>query len=126
MRRISILVQMGTIRETMSGPALLAVGMSILFLGICFPGLPAITGMSLVALGATEVTLRRFRGTCVLVPVMLIHSTTYGGLYAVFVGSALHAVTLSTAAGLGMTTLLDLAASTLPAAAVVRRIVVSL
>jgi hypothetical protein len=100
--------------------------MSILLLVSCFPGLTAVTGMSLVALGATDVTLMRFRGSCALVPVMLLHSTTYGGLYAVFVGSALHSATLPSAAGLGMTTLLDLAASTLPAAAVVRRIVVNL
>jgi hypothetical protein len=126
MRRLSISNPMEPMREWVSGPALISVGMSILFLGICLPGLPAVLGMSLVALGATQVTLTRFGGTCALVPVMLVHSMTYGGLYAVFVGSALHAVARSSAAGLGMTTLLDLAASTLPAAAAVRRIAVSL
>jgi hypothetical protein len=117
---------MEPIREWMSGPALIAAGMSILLLGVCFSGLPVVSAMSLVTLGATDVTLTRFRGSWALVPVVLVHSTTYGGLYAVFVGSALHAVTASSAASSVMTTFLDLAASTLPAAAAVRRIVVGL
>jgi hypothetical protein len=70
--------------------------------------------------------LTRFRDTSVLVPIVLLHSTTYGALYAVFVGAALHGVTESPVAGLDLSAILDLAASALPAAAAVRRIVVSL
>lgn len=78
--------------------------------------------MALVALGATDVTLARFRGTPAMVPILFLHATTYGGMYAVFVGAALDAATSSSAAGLGLPTALDLVASILPAAAMVRRI----
>jgi hypothetical protein len=114
------------IREWMSGPTLIAAGMSILLLAIWSPSLPAVTAMSLVALGATDVTLTRFRGTPALLPIILLHAITYGGLYAMFLGATLHAATTSSVTALDMRSLLDLAASTIPAAAAVRRIAVGL
>ena len=110
----------------MSGPTLIAAGMSILLLAIWSPSLPAVTAMSLVALGATDVTLSRFRGTPALLPIILLHAITYGGLYATFLGATLHAATQSSGAGVGIPTLLDLVASTIPAVAAVRRIAVGL
>ena len=74
----------------MSGPTLIAAGMSILLLAIWSPSLPAVTAMSLVALRATDVTLSRLRGTPALLPIILLHGITYGGLYATFLGAALH------------------------------------
>jgi hypothetical protein len=113
-------------REWMTGPTLIAIGMSILLLAVWSPSLPAVTAMSLVALGATDVMLTRFRGTPALLPIILLHAITYGGLYAVFLGATLHAASSSSTTALDLRSLLDLAASTFPAAAAARRIFVSL
>ena len=100
--------------------------MSILLLTIWSPSLPAVTAMSLVALGATDVTLKRFRGTPALLPIILLHAITYGGLYAMFLGATLHAATTSSVSALDMRSLLDLTVSTIPVAAGVRRIAIGL
>jgi hypothetical protein len=71
----------------------IGVGLAILLAAMLCPGLPAVTGMALVALGTTQVTLARFRGTAAIVPVTFLHLATYGGLYALFVGATLHAAT---------------------------------
>src|SRR5688572_33349218 len=97
-RRFSFSHPMRFIPKPNRGAALIAVGMSMLLLAVFLPALPAITAMSLVALGTTEVTLTRFRDTPALVPVMLVHAATYGGLYAVFIGAALHAASMSSSA----------------------------
>ncbi len=116
----------GPIREGLSGSTLIAAGVGILLLAIGLPGVPLVTAMSLVALGTTDVTLTRFRGAPVLVPALLLHTIVYGGLYSMFIGATLHAVTESSAEGLGLPTMVDLIASTIPAAAALRNIVLGL
>ena len=71
--------------------ALIAVGLLVLLAAAWRPAVPAVTGMALVALGATATTLTRFRGIPALLPVTLVHLAVYGSLYALFVGAALHA-----------------------------------
>lgn len=108
------------------GTALIAVGMTLLGMAMCWPKLPAITAMALVALGATEVTLSRYGGTRVAAVVVLLHAATYGGLYALFIGATLAAAATSPAGGIGTSTVLDLIFSTIPAAAALRRICVGI
>lgn len=79
-----------------------------------WPDLPAATGMALVALGATQVTLARFRGTAAIVPVTLLHLAAYGGLYTLFVGATLHAATTRPNAMLGAAATADIALSIVP------------
>jgi hypothetical protein len=96
--------------------------MTLLVSAMVWPNIPAITAMALVALGATDITLVRYRGTTALAPILLLHAVTYGGLYALFIGAALAAVASQPTGGLGAALILDLAASTVPAAATLRHI----
>jgi hypothetical protein len=96
--------------------------MALLLTAICWPWVPAITAMALVALGATDVTLARFRGSPALAPILLLHAVMYGGLYALCLGAALDAATASLATRPGYPVAFDLVASALPAAAALRRI----
>jgi hypothetical protein len=105
-----------------SGSAFIAVGMTLLGLAMCWPNLPVITAVALVALGATEVTLARYGGTRMAAAVLLLHAATYGGLYALFIGATLAAAATSPAGGISVSTVLDLSFSTIPAAAALRRI----
>jgi hypothetical protein len=97
--------------------------MVLIIPAVLSPSMPAVTAMALVALGATDVTLTRFRAAPGLLPIMLLHATIYGGLYAIFVGAALHAASAEIS---DLPTLVDLAASTLPAAATARQILAGL
>ena len=77
--------------------------------------------MAIIAVGAMELTLARFRATPVLFPVLIVHGATYLGLYGLFIGATLHAASLSAAAGLSTWAVLDLAISVAPMAVVLRR-----
>jgi len=106
---------------TQNDAVVIAVGLASLILAMLWPGMPAVSAMALVALGATSVTLARFRGTPALVPVMLLHLTIYGSLYALFVGATLHAAATRSVDGLNLFAAADLAASALPMAIVTAR-----
>jgi hypothetical protein len=112
--------------KRISGTTLIAAGMTLLGLAMCWPNLPVITAMALVALGATEVTLARYSGTRMAAAVLLLHAATYGGLYALFIGATLAAAATSPAGGISISTVLDLSISTIPAAAALRRICVGI
>ena len=112
------LVTFGRIPETALpfGPKAIAAGLTILTVALVLPGVPAVTGMALVALGATSATLAQFRRTTAFVPVMLAHLAIYGGLYALFVGAAFHASAARSGAGVDALTVLDVALSICPLA----------
>ena len=57
-----------------------------------WPGAPVVTAMAIIALGATETTLARFRGNGAFLPVVVLHSTIYASLYALFVGATLNSM----------------------------------
>jgi hypothetical protein len=97
----------------------LAVGLTMLIAVAVWPRFPAVTGMALVALGATNVTAARFRDTAAFLPAMLLHLVTYGGLYVLFVGATLHAA--ATPPGASPVAYLDLAASIGPICIVFER-----
>jgi hypothetical protein len=99
----------------MLGPPAIAAGLAILAGAMLWPGVPAVTAMALVALGATSATLARFRGAAAFLPILLAHLLVYGGLYVLFVGATLDAVARS-GAGVCTLTFIDLALSICPLA----------
>ncbi len=115
--------------------ALIAVGLIVLVAVVIWPAIPAVTAMALVTLGATRVTLQRLRNEPVALPLMLLHLSVYGGLYAIFVAASLHAIShrVGTAHQLSLPwfggqcppyvfAAIDLAVSTLPIALAMRQI----
>lgn len=122
MRRKRLSIWLRHVQEGQSGASLIAVGLALLLAAACLPLVPTVTAMACVALGATDVTLARFRGAPSIVPILVLHATTYGGLFALFVGAALDATAKTSTGTLNVPLALDLAASTLPAAAALRRI----
>jgi len=83
------------------GPVLIGAGLLVLLAAIMWPVLPGVTAMAVVALGATGVTVARYRGRPAEVPLLILHLAVYGGLYAVFVGAAIHAAAQRPQDGLG-------------------------
>jgi hypothetical protein len=93
----------------------MAAGLAFLTAGAIWPGVPAVTAMALVTLGATSLTLARFRRTPSLLSIMLGHITIYGVLYALFVSATLDAA-IRTGTGFGFVAAVDLVLSICPLA----------
>ena len=93
------------------GPVAMGAGLVLLGIATWWPAVPVVTAMACVALGATDVTLTRFRRTAAIVPIVLLHALTYTGLYALFVGAVCHAATTGPRDGLSFLQTLDLGAS---------------
>ena len=108
-------------RMSPSGAWLIAIGLAILISAAWIPGVPVVTAMAIIALGATNATFARFHGSPALCPVLLLHAVTYLSLYALFVGATLHAAADASTAGLGLGPSLDLAVSVLPLAVAMQR-----
>ena len=102
-----------------TGPLLIAVGLAGLLASAWLPAVPVVTAMAILALGATD-ALVRFRHSPALLPIVLLHAAAYTALYGLFVGATLHAAATATGHGLNTWAALDLAASTLPMAFVIR------
>jgi len=94
-------------------PFWIIVGLMILAVSSWWPSVPAVTAMSLVTLGATGVTITRLRGSTLLWPA-LVHLVVYGGLYALFVGAALHAADTRLGPRLDAITIGDIIVSLVP------------
>jgi hypothetical protein len=73
-----------------------------------------VTGMAMVALGATGVMLDRVRRSPVRWPVMLVHLAVYGSLWTIFVGATLHAANSRSGPRLEVLTILDILLSVVP------------
>ena len=102
--------------------ALIGVGVLTLVVAAGWPHAPVVSAMAIIALGATEVTIARFRANAAFVPVVLLHGTIYASLYAVFVGATLASTNAYSGSGIGAWSKLDLAVSVLPMAILARRI----
>jgi hypothetical protein len=98
------------------GPTSIVAGLTILAAAILWPGVPAVTAMALVALGATIATLARFRGSEFVLPIVLAHVAIYGALYALFIGATLHTAAPRPGGGLGLLAIFDLVLSIGPLA----------
>lgn len=74
------------------------------------------TAMAIIALGATEVTVSRFRGSVAALPVVMLHGATYTLLYALFIGARLHGAEAASGTSVSGFAVFDLAASVMPMA----------
>ena len=91
---------------------LIGVGLAILLASNWIPALPVITALAVLALGATDATIARFNRSPALVPVLLLHATTYTALYGLFVGATFYAA-VSVGQSIGAWHVLDIGASAL-------------
>jgi hypothetical protein len=105
-----------------SDPETITVGLVILISASFYPDVPAVTAMALVALGATNTTLARFRATAAIMPVALMHVATYGGLYAIFVGASLQAATIRPMTAFSIAAVADIALSVMPVTLALQRV----
>ena len=102
------------------GLMLVAAGLALLIAANWWPGAPVTTAMALVALGATRATVARWAAA----PLVLVtHTTAYVTLYALFFGSACHAMA---ARGDDAWRVVDLVVSTGPMAVAVVLAIVAL
>lgn len=93
-----------------------------MILAAWLPIVPVVTGMAMIALGSTELTLARFRDAAVFVPALLLHATTYALLYVLFVGAQVHTSRMAPLTSISDLAILDLAISIVPMAIVLKRI----
>ncbi len=95
------------------GPIWIGAGLCLLVANAIVPAVPVVTAMALAAAGATSETVRRFRGPGGSV-VVALNLLVYAGLYALFVGAALHRGSMGADHRLGWLVILDAALSVLP------------
>jgi hypothetical protein len=74
-----------------SGPFWIAAGIALLLAASCWPGLPMLTSVSIVAMGATLAVAARFGRAGRFRPLIAAHAVVYANLYVVFVGAVCHA-----------------------------------
>jgi hypothetical protein len=104
------------------GEAYIGLGVAILIAAAWWPDAPVVTAMAIIALGATEVTVSRFRGSVAALPIVMLHGATYTLLYALFIGARLHGAGAASAAGITGFAAFDLAASFMPMAIALKHI----
>jgi hypothetical protein len=80
------------IGEVVLQPAARVVaGLGLLLVTMAAPSFPACTGMALVALGATAMTIERLGHSPARGPALLAHAFVYIAIYLLFVGATLDA-----------------------------------
>lgn len=104
------------------GPVWIAIGLLLMIAAAQFPGAPTVTAIAIIALGATDVMVSRFRGSPAVVPIMILHGMTYTLLYALFVGARLHPSPAALTLSVSVLAMLDLIASAFPMAIALKRI----
>jgi hypothetical protein len=112
----------GESRSPAIASALIGGGLALMILAAWLPIVPVVTGVAMIALGSTELTLARFRDAAVFVPALVLHAATYALLYALFVGAQLHTSHAAPLARISDLATLDLAISIVPMAIALRRI----
>jgi hypothetical protein len=120
-----IAVQLGHNCRTPHGPSIyrlaptfVGAGLAVLMASMAWPAVPPVTGMALVALGATAATIQRFRNLPALLPILFAYGAIYGGLYALFIRAVL-ASHVGPTHQLAWPTAVDLVLSTVPMAAAI-------
>jgi hypothetical protein len=108
------------------GPYWVAVGLVLMISSSFYPTGPVVTALGLIALGTIEIDASHQPKSARSLQLILLHGTTYAMLYALFIGARLHASTNAPLSSLNTLTTLDLAASTLPMAIALRRILACL
>jgi hypothetical protein len=74
-----------------TGPFWIAAGIALLLAASCWPGLPVLTSVAMVALGASLAVVARFGHAGRFRPLIAVHAVVYANLYLVFVGAVCHA-----------------------------------
>jgi hypothetical protein len=115
--RLPLLQPPAVSRSVQRGPAWIGVGLGLLVANAWWPAVPVVSAMALVALGATAVTVERFRGTPGAYLVVALNLVMYCCLYALFVGATLHHAGVRADHRLGTLTAIDLVASMWPLSA---------
>jgi hypothetical protein len=108
------------------GEAYIGLGLVVLIAGSWWPNAPCVTAVAIISLGATEITLARFRNKSTLLPVAVLHGVAYTGLYGLFIGASLHTHLATPSASASGLATLDLIASTFPMAMALKQIWASL
>jgi hypothetical protein len=104
------------------GETLIGVGLTIFIAAGWWPNAPVVTVMAIIALGATEATISRFRGLAAALPVVVLHGVTYVLLYVLFIGARLHGAAAASEAGISGFAALDLTASLVPMALALKHV----
>jgi hypothetical protein len=112
----------GESRSPAIAPTLIGGGLAQMILAAWLPIVPVVTGIAMIALGSTELTLARFRDATVFVPALVLHATTYALLYALFVGAQIHTSQTAPLPRISDLATLDLVISIVPMAIAIRRI----
>lgn len=102
------------------GSGLIGIGLAIQIAATWWPAAPVVTAMSLVALGATALTIARVCRHWAAAFVLALHLTIYVGLYLLFVGALCHAATAGPRPGWHSWQMLDLGLSIWPMALALR------
>src|SRR6188472_1749086 len=106
----------------LNGETSIGLGLAILISAACWPGAPLVTAIAVIALGATDAMIFRFRASTAAAPLIVLHGMTYALLYALFVGATLHVPAAAPSASVSVFVVLDLIASAFPVAIALRRI----
>jgi hypothetical protein len=101
-------------------PRVIAVGLVVLLANSFWPALPVMSGISLVALGATLSVVTRFRSSPARPYLIAAHSFVYFTLYLLVIGAVLHASMAQPGDGLRLVQAIDLLLSMVPMVAAIR------
>ena len=107
-------------------PYWIAAGIALLLAASCWPPLPVLTSMSLIALGATLAIVSRLGQASRLRPLIAVHAVVYANLYLVFVGAVCHAALTGPRHGLSWIQGIDLLFSVAPMVVAARLVVTAL
>jgi hypothetical protein len=86
---------------------------------------PVLTAIAIVSLGATDLTIERFRRSAAYFPILLLHALTYACLFGAMAGARIQA-TASGVDGVSGWILADLATSIVPMSLAFRAIAAAL
>ena len=96
-------------------PALLvSIGLTLLIASSFWTRTPVITALAIVTLGATDLTILRFRRSTAYLGVIVLHALTYTALYGTMVGARIHASASSPYPGMSAWLVADFVCSVLP------------
>jgi hypothetical protein len=102
------------------GPTLIAVGLVMLLAAEYWSRIPVISGMALIAMGATVAIASRFRYSSALPALVTTQLFVYLILYMLFVGAVLNAVFAKSHGGMTLFQVVDLGLSIVPMTAAIR------
>jgi hypothetical protein len=104
---------------------LIALGLILLIAAAWLPAAPVLSAMGLIALGTTQITASRYRGTSSFLQLLILHAATYACLYGLFVGAVFDAALRTSATRSVYWTALDLVVSVVPVAMAARAVFVA-